>query len=204
MDVIFFIFIFLTYILGSINFAEIFTSRKLGIDIRSLGDGNPGATNVFYNVDRKLGLIVLILDILKGFIPIFIAYNYEITGNSLALIGLFSIIGHQYPVFHKFKGGTGIATTIGVMMFLTPKITFYTIIFSLIIIAVINHYKRRIRVKLPPLEIGEAVGFILLLSYSFFSAMIIKIFMIFDLILIMLKRTSRVREFLHESLYFLK
>lgn len=202
MEASFFIFIFFAYILGSINFAKIFTSRKFNIDIYSLGDGNPGATNVFYNVDKKLGLLVLFLDILKGFLPVFVASNFGISENLLALIGLSSIIGHQYPIFHKFKGGTGIASTIGVMIFLDPKITFYIIIFSLIVVLVFNHYKKIIKIKLPPLEIGEAVGFILLLSYSIFSKLVTKTFMIFTIIFIMLKRTERVKEFLRESLFF--
>ena len=111
--------LFIVYISGSIPFALIIPKIFGYDDVRNIGSGNIGATNVLRMGNKRLALIVLILDIAKGFLPIFILKNYygnmfEINSlNLIYLIGGISILGHIFPVWLKFKGGKGVATYIG-------------------------------------------------------------------------------------------
>lgn len=106
----------IAYLIGSISSA-IIICRLMGLpDPREQGSGNPGATNVMRIGGKKAAGITLLGDLLKGFIPVYIA---NILGGStllLACIGLAAFIGHLYPVFFKFKGGKGVATSIGVLL----------------------------------------------------------------------------------------
>ena len=101
------------YLLGAISFAVII-ARSKGVDIFKEGSGNPGATNVKRILGKKWGNAVFVLDALKGFIaaglPLFVVYH----DDRLAVIGLIAaILGHSFSVFLKFRGGKGVATTIG-------------------------------------------------------------------------------------------
>ena len=106
----------ISYSVGSIPFGLILT-RVWGYgDIRDVGSGNIGATNVLRTGNRVLALIVLILDALKGFVVINLLYLFIITNNIevILLIGVFGcVIGHCYPLWLKFKGGKGVATSLG-------------------------------------------------------------------------------------------
>ena len=101
-----YLFITLSYIIGSINFAYIVAKYKK-LDISSSGSGNPGTSNVMRIIGKKYAAIVLIGDVLKGFLPIFLF------DENLLLCGFAAVIGHIYPIFYKFKGGKGVATYIG-------------------------------------------------------------------------------------------
>ena len=101
--------VILSYLLGSINFAYI-TARIKGIDISSKGSGNPGTSNVLRTLGKGSAAIVLIGDLLKGAIPIIFFYQDQY----FLVYGLTAVVGHIYPVFHKFKGGKGVATYLGV------------------------------------------------------------------------------------------
>lgn len=107
----------LIYLIGSIPFAFIITKLSGHGDIRKIGSGNIGATNVLRTGKKFLALLVLILDILKGFLPTFYISNYIFDLNNSELIvymlGSLSIIGHLFPIWLKFKGGKGVATYIG-------------------------------------------------------------------------------------------
>lgn len=121
-----------SYLMGNINFAIIISKLKKK-DIRTLGSGNPGTLNMSRNFGLKIGLLTLVLDILKGAIPTFIGFiiyrNTYFVGTSLSIellakvgCGFFAVLGHVFPVFMKFKGGKGIATTIGVFAVCNPLI----------------------------------------------------------------------------------
>jgi glycerol-3-phosphate acyltransferase PlsY len=103
------------YLLGSVTFGAV-VARFAGLgNLREQGSGNIGATNVARIGGRKLGAVTLILDALKGFIPVMIAKSY--LPYSVALFaGLAVVIGHIFPVFMKFKGGKGVATGIAVLL----------------------------------------------------------------------------------------
>lgn len=116
--------IILAYLVGSIPTAYIFGKMLKGIDIREHGSGNIGATNVFRVLGKGPGIVVLLLDILKGVVAV--ALIPDVLGFSEVLhrvaLALVVVCGHNWTVFLKFKGGKGIATTFGVLIGLTIKI----------------------------------------------------------------------------------
>ncbi len=117
------------YIIGSIPTAYIFGKVLKGIDIREYGSGNAGATNVFRVIGKAPGIIVLIIDIIKGYVSAtYLAsgfmYLAPVTRPELyrILFGLCAIAGHNWTLFLKFKGGKGVAASAGVVIGLIPKI----------------------------------------------------------------------------------
>ncbi|MEK7765191.1 MAG: glycerol-3-phosphate 1-O-acyltransferase PlsY [bacterium] len=109
------------YLIGSIPFGWL-VARAHGINIQEAGSGNIGATNVYRTVGRIAGIGVLILDVLKGAVPVLIAPR--IAGELLPLAaGLGALAGHLWPVWLKFKGGKGVATGLGVFLCLAPVAT---------------------------------------------------------------------------------
>ncbi len=117
----------ISYLIGSIPFGYIIPIAK-GIDIRKQGSGNIGATNVGRILGRKYGIIIFILDLLKGFIVVFIipvlicGIKFPTTSDNLLVIlcGVCAILGHVFPIFLRFKGGKAVATSLGVFMWLSP------------------------------------------------------------------------------------
>lgn len=110
----------ISYIIGSIPFSYIIARLYKGKDIRKLGTKNVGATNVISVVGLVPGLVALFFDISKGTLAVYL--TEKITGNSVVSIfaGFFTVIGHNWPIFLKFNGGKGIATTIGILLIKSP------------------------------------------------------------------------------------
>jgi len=104
----------LGYLLGSIPFGLLLTKASGGGDIRNIGSGNIGATNVLRTGRKGLAALTLLLDLLKGFFAVFIATHYLPGGAAFAAAGAF--FGHLYPVWLGFKGGKGVATYAGIML----------------------------------------------------------------------------------------
>ena len=103
-----------SYFLGSIPFGLIIAKIFLGIDIRNIGSGNIGTTNVLRTGKKSLAASTLLLDALKGYVSIIIAYKYF---NELVyLSALICFIGHIFPIWLKFKGGKGVATYLGIIL----------------------------------------------------------------------------------------
>jgi glycerol-3-phosphate acyltransferase PlsY len=124
----------MAYLIGSIPSA-IWVGRKFyGIDVREHGSGNAGATNVFRVLGKGPGTVVLLMDIIKGFLSVILAYQMgyyfaEAGTQSSQMIGFFpvafgvlSVVGHMLPIFAKFKGGKGVATLFGVIIALDPRV----------------------------------------------------------------------------------
>lgn len=124
----------IAYLLGSIPSA-IWVGRKFyGIDVREHGSGNAGATNVFRVLGKGPGTVVLLMDIVKGYLAVVLAYmmekhlySEEISNASNSwffpvVFGVLSVIGHMLPVFAKFKGGKGVATLFGIIIALDPRV----------------------------------------------------------------------------------
>ena len=103
------------YLIGSISFGRIISKLSKNIDITSKGSGNTGATNVLRTVGTPYGLLVLFLDMIKSIIPVLIIeiYGSSSINYTTQVAALSAIIGHCYPIFHKFKGGKGVATGVG-------------------------------------------------------------------------------------------
>jgi glycerol-3-phosphate acyltransferase PlsY len=115
-----FLLLILAYLLGSIPTGVILAKAFGNIDIRTQGSKNIGATNVFRTAGKKLGVITLLGDILKGLIPVAIARGTLDSYFWSGAVALAAFLGHLYPIFLKFKGGKGIATGLGVFLALSP------------------------------------------------------------------------------------
>jgi glycerol-3-phosphate acyltransferase PlsY len=107
------------YLLGSLAFA-VLVSKAMGLsDPRTFGSKNPGATNVLRSGSKPAAIITLLLDALKGFVPVLLVKlygaRYGLEEGTLAMVGLAAFVGHLYPVFFRFQGGKGVATFIGVV-----------------------------------------------------------------------------------------
>jgi len=111
----------LAYLIGGLPFGYWFVRLRLGKDIRTMGSGNIGATNVYRTAGNRAGLIVLLLDIFKGLLAVVIAY---VTAHgdalALALAASAAVVGHCYPVFLNLKGGKAVACFIGAFGFISP------------------------------------------------------------------------------------
>jgi glycerol-3-phosphate acyltransferase PlsY len=108
------------YLLGSISFGLV-AARRAGIDLRTVGSGNIGATNVGRALGKKTGIVVMVLDALKGVLPAVLA-RLVLTGQApwIAGVAVAAVVGHLFPVWHGFRGGKGVATTAGVMLAVVP------------------------------------------------------------------------------------
>ena len=107
------------YLLGSLAFA-VLVSKVMGLaDPRTFGSKNPGATNVLRSGSKPAAAVTLLLDAMKGFVPVLLVrlfgHKYGMEDGTVALVGLAAFLGHLYPVFFRFQGGKGVATFIGVV-----------------------------------------------------------------------------------------
>jgi glycerol-3-phosphate acyltransferase PlsY len=111
------------YVLGSIP-TGLLIARARGVDIRTVGSGNIGATNVARGLGRTWAIVVLICDALKGFLPVFGARQMpmEFSSTTVALAGLAAIVGHMFTIFLRGHGGKGVATSLGVALGLSPPL----------------------------------------------------------------------------------
>ena len=131
----------IAYLLGSISFSVIFSKKFAGVDVRTKGSGNAGSTNVLRVAGKKAALCTLICDVLKGVVAILIAFLVgkiiKADGNIAAILceiaGLLVVIGHTFPVFFKFKGGKGVATSLGVLLTINWRLGLICLVFALII-----------------------------------------------------------------------
>jgi acyl phosphate:glycerol-3-phosphate acyltransferase len=111
---------FAAYLIGSLSFAVI-VSRVMGLnDPRTYGSKNPGATNVLRSGNKAAAVITLLLDALKGWLPVvlvrYFGKPYGLEDGTLAMVGLAAFLGHLFPVFFRFQGGKGVATALGVLL----------------------------------------------------------------------------------------
>ena len=108
------LFIILGYLAGSIPFGLLLTSHAGLGDIRKIGSGNIGATNVLRTGNKKIAALTLVLDILKGLIPVMLAYEQD--SILLHSVGIAAVLGHVFPLWLGFRGGKGVATALGVYL----------------------------------------------------------------------------------------
>ena len=116
--------VLLAYLTGSLSFA-VLVSRAMGLnDPRSYGSGNPGATNVLRSGNRLAAALTLVLDALKGFVPVLLVLRFGpawgLGEGTVALVALAAFLGHLWPLFFRFQGGKGVATAAGVLLGLNP------------------------------------------------------------------------------------
>lgn len=114
------IWIVAAYLLGSVAFG-ILVSKLFGLpDPRTVGSGNPGATNVLRSGKKMAAILTLLGDALKGWLPVWLALQSDMLMWVVAAVGVAVFLGHLYPIFYKFKGGKGVATALGVMLAISP------------------------------------------------------------------------------------
>ena len=131
----------IAYLIGSINFSVLLSKKMAGFDVREKGSGNAGTTNRLRSVGKKAAAITLICDILKGVISIVIAI---IVGNIaknldrellLQIAGIAVVLGHTFPIFFGFKGGKGVATSLGVLLISNWQIGLICLVFAVVLMA---------------------------------------------------------------------
>jgi acyl phosphate:glycerol-3-phosphate acyltransferase len=120
MATMFWLLAILAYLLGSLSFAILLSRLAGGPDPRASGSGNPGATNMLRVAGKKLAVMTLIGDLLKGLLPILIAKLFGLSLHQQAWIGLAAVVGHLYPLYFRFRGGKGVATAAGMLLGLYP------------------------------------------------------------------------------------
>ena len=131
----------IAYVIGSINFSVLISKKMAGFDVREKGSGNAGTTNMLRSVGKKAAAITLVCDILKGIIAVLIAvivgkFVKNIDRALLTQIaGILVVLGHTFPIFFEFKGGKGVATSLGVIMIINWKIGLICLIFAIAIMA---------------------------------------------------------------------
>jgi len=193
MEVNFLYLIFVSYFIGSIPFAYILT-KILGYgDIRKIGSGNIGATNVLRTGKKSLAITVLLLDILKGFLPVTLFSFFYVNQFQLyesIFFGSYAIIGHIFPVWLKFKGGKGMATYIGFVLGINYILGIICLL-SWLTIACIKKYSSL--ASICSLIIIPLVS--ILLNYD----LKIIIILIFLSILIIIKHSSNIKRLLSNS-----
>ncbi len=136
-----YLFCILVYCIGSIS-GSMVLGKLRGIDIRKEGSGNAGATNALRTVGLSFAIGVMLIDVLKGFLPIFFVSQMHSIANIDQIIVLFAIsavIGHVYPLYYGFRGGKGAGTLVGVILAVSPS-SFLYILASWIIILVLTGY----------------------------------------------------------------
>ena len=184
--------IILFYLIGSLPFALILTKLSGFGDIRNIGSGNVGATNVLRTGNKLLAMIVLSLDILKGLIPYLIIHIYF---NELSLLNKiflchFAVIGHIYPIWLKFKGGKGVATYIGFLFGLNPYIAISFLLIWLVV-AYISKYS----------SLGSLVGIFVAPAYFIFINFNfnISIFFIYLSFVIIIKHKENIKRLINKT-----
>ena len=129
----------IAYLLGSISFSVIISKKMAGFDVREKGSGNAGTTNVLRTVGKKASILTLICDTLKGVVAILVAYVAGLIIKDIdksllvQFAGIAVIIGHTFPIFFGFKGGKGIATSLGVLLITNWNIGLICLVFALLL-----------------------------------------------------------------------
>jgi glycerol-3-phosphate acyltransferase PlsY len=130
-----FLYLIFAYLCGSIPFAYIIAKAIKKVDIRKVGSGNPGTTNVFRSIGIGAGLGVFVLDTLKGFTPVCFAIYIDTSFSYSVAVAVASVVGHMFTVFLNFKGGKGVATGLGVFLALMPLPTLIAfVIFGIVVL----------------------------------------------------------------------
>ena len=131
----------IAYLIGSINFSVILSKKIAGFDVREKGSGNAGSTNMLRSVGKKAAALTLLCDVLKGVVAIVIAI---IVGNIikdsnkellLQIAGIAVVLGHTFPIFFQFKGGKGVATSLGILLMSNWQIGLICLVFALVLMA---------------------------------------------------------------------
>ena len=129
----------IAYAIGSVNFSVILSKKMAGFDVREKGSGNAGSTNMLRSVGKGAAALTLICDILKGVIAILIAiilgniFNVENKAILVQIAGIAVVLGHTFPIFFGFKGGKGVATSLGILLMSNWQIGLICLVFAIVL-----------------------------------------------------------------------
>lgn len=129
------------YLIGSISFSVIISKKMAGFDVREKGSGNAGATNMLRSVGKKAAILTLLGDALKGVVAILFAIIVGLIAKNsdksllVQIAGILVVVGHTFPIFFGFKGGKGVATSLGVVLMTNWKIGLICLVFALVLMA---------------------------------------------------------------------
>lgn len=129
------------YLLGSISFSVIISKKMAGFDVREKGSGNAGATNMLRSVGKKAAALTLLCDALKGVVAVLFAVivgKFAKNADKALLVqiaGILVVLGHTFPIFFEFKGGKGVATSLGVLLMTNWQIGLICLVFALVLMA---------------------------------------------------------------------
>jgi len=171
---LYFVSVAIGFILGSIPFGYLIARIKK-VDIRTTGSKNIGFTNVLRTLGLRFAIPVLVLDIVKGLFPVLFAKDLSLI---TVLVGLGAVLGHMFTPWLGFKGGKGVATTIGIMMILAPKVLFVCIVIFFITLLIFSY------VSLASLSFAIFLPISVLVLYPGQNLLLISIFIIAALIII--------------------
>jgi glycerol-3-phosphate acyltransferase PlsY len=118
----------ISYLVGAVPFGLIFARLFSGIDVRAVGSGNIGATNVLRASGKKAAALTLLADAMKGFLPVFVVHLLFHDDATTVLCGVAAVLGHNFPVYLKFNGGKGVATSYGVVLAVAPWTGLFTLL----------------------------------------------------------------------------
>ncbi|MCM8796024.1 MAG: glycerol-3-phosphate 1-O-acyltransferase PlsY [Candidatus Omnitrophica bacterium] len=196
--------ILISYLIGSIPTAYILGRWLRGIDIRKFGSGNVGATNALRVLGKGPGILVLILDTLKGFMAVLfldnlLTYRIDFLSKEILLIilGLSCICGHNWTIFLRFKGGKGVATTLGVFIALAVKISSLKIILGLVLLTWITVFLMSRIVSLASVLTGMSLPIYMLIFKQ--SLPLISLSLVLCLFIILRHKSNLVRLFQREE-----
>ena len=176
------------YLLGAIPFGLIVGKNIYGIDLREHGSNNTGATNAFRVLGPMPALFVGIPDMLKGVLAVYFAQLLSANPVIMVVAGIAAICGHNWSMWMKFRGGRGVATSVGVLLMLAPKVVGIVLVVFIILVAITRY-----------VSLGSVTGGILVpfLMWYFEYPLVIKIFGIVVAIFIVLRHRANIKRLLN-------
>ena len=185
-----FLIVAISYIIGAIPNGLIFGRLIWNVDLRTVGSGNIGATNAWRSIGKPAGLLIFALDFLKGALCVALASYFIHTPLSMVIAGLIAIIGHSLSIFMRFKGGKGVATGLGVLAILMPKVTIIVFITWLVIVLITRY-----------VSLGSIVAAALtpILAFAFSYPMEFVVFGLLAAIFIIIRHKSNIKRLINGS-----
>lgn len=132
----------IAYAIGSVNFSIIFSKKFAGFDVREKGSGNAGTTNMLRSAGKGLAALTLVCDILKGIVAVLVAFWIGKIATEarpeilIQIAGFFAIVGHTFPVYFGFKGGKGVATSLGILLLVNWQIGLICLVFAILVMVI--------------------------------------------------------------------
>lgn len=135
-----FLYLLLSYLCGAIPFGYLVAKLFKNVDIRTVGSKNPGATNVYRTISKPLGVLTLILDVLKGFVPVYLVTILMPDFYWMTIsVSFVTIMGHVFTIFLRFKGGKGVATACGSFLALNPLAILLCFVIFVVVLAIFRY-----------------------------------------------------------------